>query len=498
MPIKRKDIQDLLELKIELKNQGDISPTANLIFKSLFTMINYQMEQIEGLKEENELLKHKIKLLDKKGKKTSENSSTPPSLDPNRKRGSRIKFNRNSGGQLGHKGMTLDKTKNPDTIIKHKLKGRCGCGRSLSKIRKLSFEERQVFDIEIRRIITAHRAQKGICKCGREHTAEFPGGVTNHTQYGVSAKSLAAYFCQYQLIPFERTQEIFNDIFDLSLCKGSVFNHIVKGSEALSNFKEWAKIDLFKSKINHADETGIQINKDRHHLHVLSNLNTTLIEVHKGRGKEAVEAMGIIPHYKGKLVHDCYAMYFGYPCKDIICNAHLIRELEYFCDVDKYNWSKIMKSFIEELYIETNNLKEVGRKKRISNEFMPIRKRYSKILKGAKKELKELINKKGRKQEPVVNLYLRMKKHKDSILLFAKDFKVPFTNNQAERDLRMSKVHQKISGCFRSIAMAKRWVLMRSYLSTLKKRKINVFEGIKILYDNQEKDPVYSILGYPG
>jgi transposase len=331
MPFERKDIQDLLALKIKLKEQCEISPAVELLINSLFSIVSYQFDQIEGLKEENALLRAEINELKKSGKKNSKNSSTPPAMDPNRKRGRSRKTGKSPGGQVGHKGFTLKKVEAPDDILNYKLKGRCRCGLALSNIKKRGFEERQVFDIEIRRNITSHRAELGVCRCGEKHRANFPKEVNAHVQYGESAKSLAAYFCQYQLIPFERTQEIFNDIFNLGLCKGTVFNHIVKGSESLIDFKDWVSEALLKSKINHADETGIQVNKERYHLHVLSNEKTTLIEAHKGRGKEAVEAMGIIPQFKGKLVHDCYAMYFGYPCKDVICNAHLIRELEYFC-----------------------------------------------------------------------------------------------------------------------------------------------------------------------
>lgn len=329
------------------------------------------------------------------------------------------------------------------------------------------------------------------------HKAQFPDDVVNHTQYGPLAKTLATYFCQYQLIPFERSQEIFSDIFGLGLCKGTVFNHINKGADHLLPFRDWAVENLINSKLNYADETTTQVEKSRHHLHVVSSDKTTLLDVYKSRGIEAVEAMGVLKHYKGRLVHDCYSMYFGYPCKDVICNTHLERELNYFADREKYKWAKDMEFFLQNLYKTTKELEEKGRKKRSYKEYKNIEKNFNKILSAAKKECRELINKKGRKQEPVVNLFLRMKKHKKAILLFSKDFSVPYTNNQAERDLRMSKVHLKISGCFRSYQMAKNWSLYRSYISTLKKRGLSVIEGLKALFDPDIKDPIYSILGDP-
>jgi transposase len=499
MPFKKQNIEELLDMRAKLKEEGQISPTVDLLFDSLFTMVHYQYEQIEGLKEENELLKKRVSDLEASKKKNSKNSSLPPSKDDRRKRGSNRKStSRVPGGQLGHKGSTLKKVSKPDVIIRHKLKGKCPCGRALSKAKKKTFKEKQVFDVEIKKVVTAHRSDVGQCSCGRIHEAEFPEGVTNNTQYGETAKTLAAYFSQYQLIPFERTQEIFHDIFDLGLCKGTVFNHLEKAAGSMTDLRSWFREVLLKSKLNHADETGVQVIKEQHHLHVVSNEQTTFLDIYKGRGKEGVEGMGVLTGYKGKLVHDCYSMYFGYPCVDVICNAHLVRELTFFCEKDQYAWANLMKEFLEKIYKNTNKMKNKGRKKRVSSEFIFIQKEYRKILRAAKKELKELINKKGRKQEKVVNLYLRMKKHEAGVLMFAKDFKVPFTNNQAERDLRMAKVHQKISGCFRSLSSAKNWALMRSYISTMKKRKIGVFDGLKALYDPSLKSPIYSILGPPG
>lgn len=499
MPFKKQDIDELMKLHHELKKDGQLTPAVDYLVRSLFTIVSYQFEQIEGLKEENENLKKRIQELEAKSKKNSKNSSLPPSKDDNRKRGSNRKSTgRSPGGQLGHEGFTLQKVKNPDKKVLHKLDGRCHCGRALSKSKKKAHQERQVFDIEIKRTVTSHLAEVGECKCGRVNRASFPEGVNNHTQYGQTARTLASYFCQYQLTPFERTQEIFNDVFGLGLCKASVFNHTTKAAHSLNNFKEWAKAQLLKSKLNHADETGLQVIKDRHHLHVLSNNSVTLLEVHKSRGIEAVEAMGVLKDYKGKLVHDCYAMYFGYPCKDIICNAHLERELAYFDERESYKWAAQMKAFLEELYNDTQIMKEDGRKKRTTKEFIVWQKRYRKVLREARRELKELIRPKGKKQEKVVNLYFRMKKHERGILWFAKDFSIPYTNNQAERDVRMAKVHQKISGCFRSLEAAQNWALLRSYISTMKKRGINVLEGLSVLFGPSSKDPVYQVLGHPG
>ena len=189
-------------------------------------------------------------------------------------------------------------------------------------------------------------------------------------------------------------------------------------------------------------------------------------------------------------------MYFNYPGKDIICNAHLQRELDYFCTTEKYVWAQKMKIYLYSLFLEVNYLKSFGETKRHHTEFKFIRKKYKKLLREAQAEMAGLFTKE-RKNEKVVNLYNRLKKYELEILSFAKNYEVPFTNNQIERDFRMSKVHLKISGCFRSESMARNWSLMRSFISTLKKRQLPVFESIKFLADPYQKAPIYSILGPP-
>ncbi len=455
------------------------------------------IKEVEGLREENAVIKERLVQLEY-GRKSSENSSLPPALDPNRKRGTKkkkISTGRKAGGQTGHKGNFLKKVETPDHTIEYPLKGRCDCGQALSGL-DASFEERQVFDIEVRRVVTSHRTASAVCGCGKKHKACFPKDIKAPTQYGESVHALSSYLSQYQLIPYERVEEMFRDLFNLPLSKGTVVNHISKLGIPLRNFTGWAKDNLLSQKLLHADETTTQVKRKRFHLHGVSSKDTTLIELHKGRGKEAVKSMGVIPKFTGKLVHDCYAMYFGYPAEDIICNAHLQRELEYFCTLAKYNWAHQMKIYLYSLYLEVESLKQRDKKRRHYKDFNEVKKHYRKILRHARKEMEGLFDDK-KKNEKVINLYNRLKKYEKEILAFAKDFKVPFTNNQIERDFRMSKVHLKISGCFRSEEMARNWALMRSFISTLKKRNIPVFDSIKILADPYQKAPIYSILGPP-
>lgn len=498
MSNEREELEQIIVLVNDLEKLGEISPAAKIVINRLIALTSKLIQEVEGLREENAIIKARLEQLEY-GRKSSENSSLPPALDPNRKRGkkkNRPVSGRKAGGQPGHKGSSLKKVATPDKIINYPLQGRCGCGQALSKLNAI-FEERQVFDVEIKRFVTSHRAASATCGCGKKHKADFPLDIKAPTQYGQSVQALSSYLCQYQLIPYERLEEMFKDLFDLPLSKGTVTNHIDKIAIPLRDFTGWAKENLLAEKLLYADETTTQVIKDRFHLHGVSSEHTTLLEVHKGRGKEAVKSMGVIPKFKGRLVHDCYAMYFGYPSKDIICNAHLQRELEYFCTTEKYSWAHRMKIYLYSLYLEVKELKSQGKKRRHYTDFNLVKKQYRKILRDAKQEMKGLFDDSQRKNEKVINLYNRLKKYEKQILAFAKDYSIPFTNNQIERDFRMSKVHLKISGCFRSFSMARNWCLMRSFISTLKKRGIPIFESIKLLADPYQQTPIYSILGPP-
>jgi len=497
MNSEREEFDQIIILTKDLETLGEISASAKIIINRLMAFSSQLMKELDGLREENPILRERLEKIEY-GRKTSENSSLPPALDPNRKRGKKstlCRSGKNPGGQKGRKGVTLKKVKNPDKTIKYDLKGRCKCGQALSNLKK-NIEERQVFELEIKRIVTSHQAEVAVCGCGLKHKASFAPAIKAPVQYGQSVQALSSYLSQYQLIPYERVEEIFKDLFGLSLSKGTVVNHIDKMAISLRNFTPWAKKNLLAQSLLHVDETTTQVKKNRFHIHGVSSKDTTLLEVHKGRGKEAVKSMGIIPRFKGKLVHDCYAMYFNYPGKDIICNAHLQRELDYFCTTEKYVWAQKMKIYLYSLFLEVNYLKSFGETKRHHTEFKFIRKKYKKLLREAQAEMAGLFTKE-RKNEKVVNLYNRLKKYELEILSFAKNYEVPFTNNQIERDFRMSKVHLKISGCFRSESMARNWSLMRSFISTLKKRQLPVFESIKFLADPYQKAPIYSILGPP-
>ena len=283
---------------------------------------------------------------------------------------------------------------------------------------------------------------------------------------------------QHQLIPQARVSDLFKSQFGLSISIGSVnnFNFLAaKKLEAL-NFESWLKSKLLASKVLHADETGINIGGDNYWIHCLCNGEYTFFLAHKRRGTEAMDMMDVLPYYKGLLVHDHWKPYFTYICKHILCNAHHRRELERAFEQDGQVWALKMKNFLDKLNKSVTDAGGILSDK----EILRYRKKYQKILSLANKECPE--NLKQRAQSKSRNLLERLLEFEEETLRFMENENAPFTNNQGERDLRMTKVQQKISGCFRSMKAAQNFCLIRSYLSTCRKHGMSPMEALQILF----------------
>lgn len=344
-----------LELLSEdvLKNDKTLSPTARLLVETLTKTAVILFDELETTNvrlkgAEDEITKIKLQLA-----KNSSNSNLPPSSNrPNNTPKAKDKASpaRKPGAQPGHLGQTLQKSETPDQVVVHKLKGRCGkCGISLSKLNRTGYSERQVFDLIIKTIITSHQAEVAKCNCGKFHTAEFPEGVVNHTQYGNTAKSFVNYFSLYQLVPYERLTEIFKDLFNLPLCEGTIFNVNNKCSDGLSGFEDNLKKKIVKKEVNNADESPIKIKDKNAYLHVFSNEHMTYLHASKSRGQIALDEMGLLNNYTNNLVHDSYSMYFNSKYKNCLCHSHLGREFTFAEEELKIRWAHKMKIFFLDL-----------------------------------------------------------------------------------------------------------------------------------------------------
>lgn len=409
----------------------------------------------------------------------SGNSSKPPSQDLNRSKKSRIAKGkkRKPGGQNGHKGNCLKQVDNP-TEVEDIFVDR----RSLPRgnYESAGFESRQVFDLEVSMTVTEYRAEILRNSRGVEFIADFPDGVTEPAQYGNAIRATSVYMSQSQLIPQDRVRSYFNDQLGLSVSKGSVGNWNLLAYKKLVDFEAWAKSYLINSLVNNVDETGINVNGQRLWLHCVSNEKVTLFHPDEARGQEAMERMGILPVFKGILVHDHWKAYFNYACEHALCNAHHIRELQKAIEDDGSKWAKSMQDLLKEINIAVHNAGGVLS----SEEAKKFRKKYARVIDMGEAECPT--NLEIRAQSKTRNLLDRLKLFEVETLRFMEDKNVPFTNNQGENDLRMTKVQQKISGCFRSMEGAQIFCRVRSYLQTCRKHGINPTEALKLLFAGEK------------
>lgn len=410
----------------------------------------------------------------------SSNSSKPPSSDPNRLRKKRITTGkkRKPGGQKGHTGIRLEPVENPTEIEELSIDRRT---LPPGEWKSAGIEKRQVFDIEISFKVTEYQAEVLTNGIGETYVAEFPEGVTESAQYGIGVKATSVYMSQYQLIPQARVQDLLNTQYGLSISKGSVNNFNAWAANKLRelNFEEWLCGRLLSSAVLHADETGTNINSVRHWIHCLSNESYTLFHVDPKRGQEAMERMGVLSEFTGQLVHDHWKPYFIYLCIHVLCNAHHLRELDRAFEQDGQKWAQKMKKLLYKINCEVEKAGGKLTKKRIKQ----YQKQYRRILNVANKECPE--NLKQRAQSKSRNLLERLSAFEEETLRFMVDEITPFTNNQGERDLRMNKVQQKISGCFRTERGAKDFCLIRSYLSTCRKNGVHPMEALRSLFDGK-------------
>lgn len=436
-----------------------------------------------------ELLVLVITLLVGRLNRNSRNSSKPPSSDPNRKRESKAKGERKAGGQEGHDGVTLKKVGNPDKVEVLKVDWR---KYPRSRYKVVGYEARQVFDIKILRIVTEYRAEIGEDAEGNRIVASFPEGVTKAVQYGPDLKAHAVYMSQYQLIPYKRIQEYFEEQLGIPLSEGSLYNFNKEAYETLDPFDGKAKGELAKSEVMHVDETSINKNGDRYWLHSASNSKWTYFFPHERRGTEAMNSIGILPLFRGILCHDHLKSYYTYTqCTHALCNAHHLRELEGVWEEDKnQQWAKEMKTLLEEI---NRAVKDAGGMLG-RNESEKYRQRYWSILQRAEAESPppDETSRKGKRgrvrRTKARNLLERLREYEGDVLRFMDNKHVPFTNNLAENDMRMTKVQQKISGCFRSLDGAKIFCRIRSYLSTCRKQEVNLSQALQMVFHDELPD----------
>lgn len=469
----------------------------------LFDELDTLRVVIEGLQARMTLLEAENQELRGKLAKNSQNSSKPPSTDGYKKpkpKSLRKPSGKKSGGQKGHTPARLERVENPDHTILHPVLNCQECGHSLKQNPVSGHRSRQVIDLPPLKLeVTEHQVELKLCPdCGCQNEGVFPAEAKTSVQYGSRIKSLLVYLNQYQLLPYERTVQLVEDLFSRTISQGTLYDWNRACFENLESSEERIRQAILASEVVHFDETGIRKQGKLHWLHAASTEQLTFYGLHARRGKEAMDELGILPHYTGRAVHDHWKSYFTFSCEHSLCNAHHLRELTYLAEQEKQDWAKPMIALLLEAKKASESMPENCLAEG-SSELTSILLRYDALIQeGLAQNLPSPEEKSGKKkrgrpkQSKAKNLLDRLRDFKDQVLAFLVHPRVPFDNNQGERDLRMAKLKQKISGCFRGPDGGKIFSRIRGYVSTLRKNDLNILAGIQSAFDKSPILPAMS------
>lgn len=480
-------------MKITARTQEELLELCRLEPEAAVRLIESLMSKIEALEE-------RVRQLEAQLKQDSQNSHKPPSSDGLKRitKSTRPKSDRSSGGQAGHEGTTLKMVATPDRVVRHEVVECKSCGRSLKRVQAQSYRRRQVFDIPKPLMeVTEHQCEVKECpRCGRMTMASFPAGLTKAAQYGNTIKSIGTYLMQYQLLPSERTQSALQDLFGCSVSEGTLFNWAQELHSNVEGPEQNIKEQLTQAPVIHTDETGLFCEKKLQWLHVASTLALTYYQVHPKRGTQAMDAIGILPEFRGRAIHDSWKPYFSYGCDHGICNAHILRELTFAHEQDNQRWAKDFKELLQRIYDRVQDARQQRKTSLPTRTLRHHERQYDALLARASHQnprQRGSPHQRGRKKQTKTrNLLERLRDHRQAVLAFMYDFGVPFTNNQAERDLRMAKVKQKISGTFRSPLGAEIFCRIRGYISTARKNGLSAFDALVRAFAGNPFTPAFN------
>lgn len=434
-------------------------------------------------------LSQRVKELADQVAKNSRNSSKPPSSDGLSKAGRRSlrkQEGRKPGGQAGHEGHTLRMVATPDQVEVHSLPTCPHCQNDLSQVTASECERRQVYDVPpVQMEVTEHQAEIKRCPaCGKQARAAFPAAVTQPVQYGSRLQAQASYLNTYHFIPIARTCELLQDFYGDAPAWAFVDEAnqaVVAGiAPALAEIRR----QLVQADVVHFDETGMRVDGQTQWVHAAGTDRLTYYDVHEKRGQEAMSQIGILPNFRGRAVHDHWQSYQTFTkCQHAFCNAHHLRELQFIAEQYEQSWATEMAQLL------LDGKTEVAETAATADALPPDRlaeyeARYDALLQqgfAANPPPDSPPTKpRGRpKQSPPKNLLDRLDKHRPSVLAFLYDFRIPFDNNLVERDVRMVKVKQKVSGAFRTRGGAQTFCAIRSYISTVRKHGAKVINAIQ-------------------
>jgi len=443
-------------------------------------------------------LEARVTGLEERLNKNSQNSDKPPSSEGLRKPPrQRSKSKRRSGGQKGRTGKTLKFSDKPDKIIQHSADYCQGCGESLTNVEGAVLSRRQEIEIPDKpiQIIEHQRLEKQCPCCGQRNQGQWPVHLTGNVQYGRRFKAFCLYLLNYQLLPYERTGELLATLFGYQPGGGTLQSILDQAYGTLEPIEQAIKGAIRASPVDHADETSIRVDGRTKWLHVVSTLAYTYYYWNQYRGQKAHLADGLLPTYDGILMHDAYRSYFGHAYLHALCNAHLLRELQAIYEADQsQRWSWQMMRLLRTAWALVKLAQEADQTQLPSHQRDRLLALFDQLLDRADQHVPRNHRQPGQRgriaQSAARNLLDRIIEHQAAYLRFVTDFQVPFDNNLAERDLRMSKLQQKISGCFRTDAGANIFCRIRGYISTLRKQDHNLLPALLSLWTDTPFIPV--------
>lgn len=442
--------------------------------------------------------------------KDSHNSSKPPSSDGlkrqlPRTRSLRRKSGKKPGGQLGHPGETLHLVAEPDAVVEHRPAVCTACQMPLEDsaasqvVAVVARERRQVQDVPpIRLHVTEHQALSVRCPSCQQVTAgTFPPEASSRAQYGPRLRALAVYLVAQQFVPYARTRDLLADVTGARLSVGTLVEWVQQSAETLKPVEKNLKAALQRAPVLHSDETGVRRNGRLAWAHVASTDHLTHYAIHAKRGSEATEAIGILPSYRGVSVHDGWKPYQAHTrCRHALCNVHHLRELTFVEEQYDQAWAKDLKALLLEMRAATEQARAAGQARLPAAPRDTLVARYQHLLAlglAANPPPPRRAHQRGRtKQSPVRNLLERLLLGQAQALAFLDDLTIPFDNNQAERDLRLLKTQQKISGGFRSDGGSDAFAVLRSYLSTLRKQGGALLAALQTLFTDSPLYPAFA------
>jgi len=443
-----------------------------------------------------EKLEKRVHELERQLGQNSNNSSKPPSSDgyqkPNPK-SLRGQSGKKSGGQPGHKAHWLKVNDHPDHVITHAVQscGKCHC--DLSDVKSLPEEKRQVFNIIVKMETTEHRIQTKICSnpnCQHRNQSAYPEGVAHKTQYGSPTQALFSYLHVQQLLPLNRITEMVHALTGHAISEGAIVHANQELYAKLATEEAKIKAHLIQAPVLHSDESGVRSKGKLHWLHTACTPLFTFYMIHAKRGREAMDEAGLLPIYQGTNMHDGLKAYDGYTCNQALCNEHHHRELNAVVENDNQQWAGQMIDLLYEIKKNKEELIRAGYETMAPEDRAAFEDRYRAILKSGLAENPlpppPAEKKRGRvKQSKTKNLLDRLNTNRNAALAFMHDFRVPFTNNEAERAIRMIKNQQKVSGSFRSIEGAQSFSRIRGFVSTLRKQGLPVLDMLRQVFEGK-------------